>query len=190
MNKFARLVSALVALFGRKTRVTAPSVKRTITGGYNILLLAAENRRVKHDILALKDSLESVNAWGEKVANNAIAYAAENALLKERIARLEDENRWLAGVAAELLDAIAGNEVGYKDVRPEYDGTFWEANEASDDTDGDGDTSWDNLHTDGDDYSEWDNLPLYGFKSVKTARYHCRGCRRVEKYRGHRCGKK
>ena len=188
MNKFARLVSALVALFGRKTRVTAPSVKRTITGGYNILLLAAENRRLKHSIHGLEDVLESVNAWGEKVADNAIAYAAENALLKERIVELEGENRWLAGVAADCLDAIAGNEVGYKDVRPEYDGQVFfrvptgisegvVVDEASDDTDG-------------DDYSEWDNLPLYGFKSVKTARYHCRGCRRVEKARGHRCGKK
>ena len=225
MNKFARLVSALVALFGRKTTVTAAPVKRVYApnkdGGYSILRLAAENRRLKHTILGLEDVLESTTAWGNKVADNAIAYAAENALLKERIlaledvietitesedqlagaarelerenakltdriARLEDENKWLAIwmeenrilaiEAMRLLDEA--DRIGYKDVRvPTGISEGVIVDEASDDTDG-------------DDYSEWDNAPLYGFKAVKTARYHCRGCRRMEKQRGHRCGKK
>jgi hypothetical protein len=234
MNKFTRLVSALVAIFGRKTTVTAAPVKRVYApnkdGGYSILRLAAENRRLKHTVLGLEDVLESVNDWGNKVADNAIAYAGENALLKERIAvfedvietitesedqlagaarelerenakltdriaRLEDENRWLAiwmeenrllaTEAMRLLDAATIN-IGYKDIRPSaVDGDVFIRETIGDDIDGDIDGD-----TDGDDYSEWDNAPLYGFKSVKTARHHCRACRRVEKHRGHRCGKK
>jgi hypothetical protein len=185
MNKFARVVSALVAIFGRKTTVTAAPVKRTITGGYNILLLAAENRRLKRE-------LGAAEAWGNKVADNAIAYAAEKALLEERIAALEavldlltdsEDKLMLANIqlARENASVKKTIDIGYKDIRPEaMDGdvfisTMYQGN-LVEDIDG--------------DYSHWDVVPKYGFAKTKTARYHCRGCRRVESFRGHRCGKK
>jgi hypothetical protein len=36
----------------------------------------------------------------------------------------------------------------------------------------------------------FNKVPSYGFSATKTARHHCRFCRRVEGHRGHRCGDK
>lgn len=172
------------------------SVERHKLQADNMAMSANNWAKVAHELGIENDELQTAKVIlglkADYLERKVIRKNQQLSLVNRRLAkarrRLADASFSKLAIKPEIKDEGSDQSrlIGYKDVRSDDYLAWYHASNKLDLG------YWNPRFTvsDYDEDSEVLEAPRYGFAAMKTARYHCRGCRRMEKQRGHRCGKK